>query len=94
MCFVSVQESKRDLCEGNRYFRNNEKRKHEKVFIIIVEENDAMLSAHRVDLRQVAKLRWDGAIELVREKVPKKTTMRNETDHIASGSPTTEDGFQ
>ena len=29
-------------------------------------------SIHELELREVAELRWDGAIELIREEVPEK----------------------
>jgi len=38
-------------------------------------EGDAILSVQRGKLSEVAKLRWDGATELIRVEVPERATI-------------------
>jgi len=38
-------------------------------------EGDAILSVHVLHHCEVAKLRWDGAIEIIRGEVPERATM-------------------
>jgi len=40
-----------------------------------VNEGDAMLSVQLLQHREVAELRWDGAIELIRVEVPERAAM-------------------
>jgi len=43
-------------------------------------EGDAILSVQIEELREAAKLRWDGASELIRVEHPERATMR-QTDY-------------
>jgi len=38
-------------------------------------EGDAILIAQMGEVREVAELRWDGAIELIQAEVPERATM-------------------
>jgi len=39
-------------------------------------EGDAILSVQQLQLHEVAELRWDGAIELIRAEGPESATIR------------------
>jgi len=47
-----------------------------------VKENDAILNIQIEELREVAQLRRDGAIELIRDESPETTILRTHGDCI------------
>lgn len=46
----------------------------------LVKENNPIARVHRVELREVADLRWDGAIELIVVEPPVRATMKSKFD--------------
>jgi len=49
-------------------------------------EGDAILSVQPSELREVAELRWDGAIEVIRVEVPERESDNDATTTIQDAS--------
>jgi len=45
-------------------------------------EGDAILSVQQLQLREAAELRWDGAIELIRVKVPVRESAMTQCEQL------------